>query len=254
MKVIITGALGHMGKILTQKVREAEDMEIYALVDAASLKNLPSEGVSDPLHVDLSAVPAGGDIIIDFSNAAVTQSLIEYGVANKIPLLIATTGQTEEQRTLIEEASKKIPIFYSGNMSLGVALLVDLVRKAVSTFPKADIEIVETHHTRKVDAPSGTALMLADSAKDVRPELKINTGRSGESKREDVEIGIHSIRRGNVVGIHEVIISTDSQSITLKHEAHDRALFADGALDAARFLMKKKPGLYDMESLVAEKK
>ena len=134
-------------------------------------------------------------------------------------------------------------------MSLGVALLADLVKQAVARFPDADVEIVETHHNRKVDAPSGTALLLAEAAKESRPELYANTGRSGESKREKAEIGISSVRRGNVVGIHEVIISTETQSITLKHEAHDRALFADGAITAARFLINQGPGLYDMNSL-----
>ena len=150
---------------------------------------------------------------------------------------------------MIKEASNHIPVFYSGNMSIGIALMADLVRQTVSIFGDSDVEIIETHHTRKVDAPSGTALILAEAAKDARSELTVNMGRNGMCKRDKNEIGISSVRRGNIVGIHEVIISTESESITLKHEAHDRGLFADGALTAARFLIEQEPGLYDMKSI-----
>ena len=257
MNVIINGALGHMGRILADKISETPDMEVFALVDPG----FESLGIGDsdtpvpdshstPVYGSLSDVPDGGDIVIDFSSAAATEGLLNYGQETGIPLLIATTGQTEEQKALIEGAAKSIPVFYSGNMSLGVALLADLVRQAVATFPDGDVEIIETHHTRKVDAPSGTALMLAEAAKQANPDLSINVGRSGESKREANEIGISSVRRGNIVGIHEVVISTQTQSITLKHEAHDRGLFADGAISAARFLVNQGPGLYDMKSVI----
>ena len=249
MNVIINGALGHMGRILKSKIEETSDLKIAALVDAGA-KDL--SGSTETVYPGLEDIPedCSTDIIIDFSNAAGTEALLSYATKKSIPLLIATTGQSDEQRATIAEASKKIPIFYSGNMSLGVALLADLVRQAVSTFPTADVEIIETHHVRKVDAPSGTALLLSDAAKEARPELTDNVGRSGICKREKNEIGISSVRRGNVVGIHEVIISTDTQSITLKHEAHDRGLFADGAIDAARFLVNQCPGLYDMKRII----
>ena len=250
MKVIINGALGYMGRLLTKRVDDAPDMEIAALVDHGSDEESIYKNLNDIPAVWNEQGNASEYIVIDFSNASGTEALLEFGLKNRIPLLIATTGQSDEQRNLIREASKEIPVFYSGNMSLGVALLADLVRQTVSKFPDADIEIVETHHVRKVDAPSGTALLLADAAKAVNPALEINVGRSGFSKREANEIGISSVRRGNIVGIHEVIISTESQSITLKHEAHDRGLFADGAISAARFLVNQAPGLYDMKSLI----
>ncbi len=140
----------------------------------------------------------------------------------------------------------------SGNMSVGLAVLVTAGKQAAAAFPGADIEIIETHHNRKLNAPSGTALMLAEAMREVRPNSKFVFGRQGSHVREKEEIGIHAIRMGNIVGEHQVIISTDSQTITLKHEAHDRALFAEGALAAAEFLINKPAGLYNMQDVVAE--
>ena len=142
----------------------------------------------------------------------------------------------------------------AGNVSLGIAVLCRLVKQAAAFFPDADIEIVETHHTRKVDAPSGTALMLYNAIKEVRPNAWPNCGRNGEGKRTPEEIGIHALRLGNVVGIHEVHIHTGNQSLTLKHESGSRAMLAEGAVSAARFMLGKGRGLYDMENLLNEKK
>lgn len=135
-------------------------------------------------------------------------------------------------------------------MSLGIALLIELAKKTAAAFPEADIEIVETHHNRKVDAPSGTALSIGKAIQEIRSKATFLMGRSGMAKRTPQEIGFHAIRRGNIPGIHEVIVSTDTQAITLKHEVYDRALFADGALSAARFLAGKQPGLYQMQNLI----
>ena len=154
---------------------------------------------------------------------------------------------------MIAEAAKTIPVFYSGNMSLGIAVLCKLAKEAAACFPDADIEIVEVHHTRKVDAPSGTAHMLFDAIKAVRPEATEHCGRSGEGKRTREEIGISSLRMGNVVGIHEVHICTPSQTLTLRHEAGNRGMLADGAVDAARFMEGKTPGLYNMTHLLEAK-
>ena len=151
---------------------------------------------------------------------------------------------------MIREAAKTVPVFWSANMSLGVALLAELAKKTAAAFPDADIEIVETHHNRKVDAPSGTALMLFNSVKEARPEAVPNCGRAGEGKRTKAEIGISSLRMGNVVGIHEVHICTGTQTLTLKHEATTRAMLADGAVDAARFMVGKETGLYNMENIL----
>ena len=150
----------------------------------------------------------------------------------------------------IRAAAEHIPVFFSANMSLGVAVLADLVRRAAALFPDADIEIVEIHHNRKVDVPSGTALMLGRAVQDARPEAKLLVGRHENGKRTREEVGIHSLRLGSEVGTHEVLISTDTETISLKHQAHDRALFADGALAAAAFLRGKAPGLYTMRDLI----
>jgi 4-hydroxy-tetrahydrodipicolinate reductase len=179
---------------------------------------------------------------------------LEYATSHGIPAVIATTGHTPEELAAIDAATEKIAVFRSANMSLGVALLVELAKITAKTFPDADIEIIEKHHNRKLDAPSGTALAIANALCEVRPEATVVTGRSGYGKRTPEEIGVHAIRMGNIVGEHEVVIGAPNQTITLKHEAHDRALFAEGALAAAEFLCKGLPaGLYDMTDLVGRK-
>ena len=151
---------------------------------------------------------------------------------------------------MIDAASKEIPVFFTGNVSMGIAVLCRLAKQAASYFPDADIEIVEVHHTRKVDAPSGTAKMLFNAIKEVRPNAWENCGRSGEGKRTKDEIGIPALRLGNVVGIHEVHINMGNQSLTLKHESGSRAMLADGAVAAARFMVGKSAGLYNMEDIL----
>lgn len=237
LNVIVSGSDGHMGGILCDIVNSSEDM------------NLLSEDVMNNPEL-LGDTEPGNLVVIDFSHKDKTEFLLNFCLSNNIPVVIATTGHDDHQKALIGEASKNIPVFFSYNMSMGVALLCDLVKKSVKTFPTADIEIVETHHTRKVDAPSGTAIMIAEAAKSVRPELHVETGRSGMKARETGDIGISSVRRGDVVGIHEVYISTGTQTITLKHEAHDRRLFAEGAIEAAKFLVKQDAGLYTMKDLI----
>ena len=153
---------------------------------------------------------------------------------------------------MISAAAQEIPVFFSGNMSLGIAVLCRLAKVAAGFFPEADIEIVETHHNRKVDAPSGTALMLYNAIKEVRPQATANCGRAGEGKRTADEIGISSLRLGNVVGVHEVYIHTPTQSLQLRHEAITRGMLAEGAVDAAKFLAGKPKGLYNMNHLLEE--
>ena len=188
--------------------------------------------------------------MIDFSHHSATEGLLAFVKKNHLPLVLATTGQTDEERAAILAASAEIPLFFASNYSLGVALLVELAKKAAAAMPDAEIEIIEMHHDRKIDAPSGTALTLAKALQEVRPGAEITCGRSGNAKRSKSEIGIQSVRMGNIVGVHEVMIGTNNQTITLKHEAHSRALFAEGALAAAEFLVGKPAGLYDMNSLV----
>ncbi len=242
IKVLINGACGRMGKEVEKIVEASETMTVAAKVDKMAAES--------GCYTDINDFSGKADVIIDFSNHLGTKDLLDYAVKNNIPTVVATTGHTPEELAYIEEASKKIAVFHSANMSLGVALLCELAVKAAATMPDADIEIVETHHNRKLDAPSGTALMIANAIKAVREKAQFVFGREGNAKREKNEIGVHAVRRGNIVGIHEVLVSTDSQTITLKHEAHSRALFAEGAVSAAEFILGKGAGLYNMNSIV----
>ena len=189
-------------------------------------------------------------MVIDFSHHSAISDVLAYGKAIGAAVVVGTTGHTEEEKAQIFAASEEIPVFYSGNVSVGIAVLCRLAKTAVSFFPDADIEIVEVHHTRKVDAPSGTAHMIFNAIKEVRPNAYENCGRAGEGKRTKDEIGISALRMGNVVGIHEVHIVTPTQSLTLKHEAITRGMLADGAVDAARFMLGKPKGLYNMENIL----
>ena len=240
MNIIIHGSTGRMGRKLQELLAGST---AHTMVAAVS----PEEAVLKTLN-DYQG-PA--DMIIDFSFHGAVGDLLDYAEAKNLPVVIATTGHTPEEKARIAEAAKVIPVFYSGNMSVGVALLVRLAKLTAQTFPHAEIEIIETHHDQKLDAPSGTALMIADGIKSVRPEATYNLGRSGQAKRTKEEIGIHAIRIGNVVGIHEVLVSTGTQTITLKHEAHDRMLFAEGAVAAAEYLLGKDAGLYNMETMLS---
>ena len=235
MKILVTGISGRMGQAVKQAVELNPETELGSTHDVGQ---------------DVVAAMQQADCAIDFSFHGFTPELLNTAVAQGKPLVIGTTGHTEEEKAMIFAAAKELPVFYSGNMSLGIAVLCKLAKEAAAFFPDADIEIVETHHTRKVDAPSGTAKMLFNAIKEVRPNAVENCGRSGEGKRTQSEIGIHALRLGNVVGIHEVHIHTGSQSLTLKHEAHTRAMLADGAVVAARFMEGKSSGLYTMTELL----
>ena len=169
-----------------------------------------------------------------------------------MPLVLATTGQTEEEKAQITEAAKEIPIFLAANYSLGIAVLKDLVQRALALYPDAEVEILEEHHDRKLDAPSGTALALFGAVKEIRPEARAVTGRSGMGKRQPEDVGMHAIRMGNTVGKHQVMIGTQNETLTLTHQAWSRGVFADGSLKAARFLIGKGPGLYDVKDLLRE--
>ena len=244
IRVLINGACGRMGCEVVKLVDAAEDMKIAAKVD----KMADQSGC----YSDINDFDGEADVIIAFSNHLGTAELLDYAVKKNTPVVIATTGHTDDELAMIAKAAEKIAVFHSANMSLGVALLCELAKRTAEVMPDADIEIVETHHNRKLDAPSGTALMIAKELKKIRQKAKFVLGRSGNGKREPDEIGISAVRRGNIVGIHEVYVSTDSQTITLKHEAHSRALFAEGGISAARFLIGKAAGLYDMNSIVKE--
>ncbi len=240
LRAIVCGANGAMGKLLLARLGK----EAVGLVSADGENGVPKT------FEEMGSVDA--DVVIDFSHHSAAPAVTEYVKAKGCGLVMCTTGHTEAEKLQILEAAKHVPVFYSGNMSLGIAVLCRLAKQAAQCFPDADIEILEVHHNRKVDAPSGTARMLYEAVKEARPDAEAACGRAGEGKREKQQIGIASLRMGNVVGIHEVHIATNTQTLTLRHEAHDRGMFADGAVDAARFLAGKKPGLYDMQDLLAE--
>ena len=245
MKILISGIGGRMGAEVKKMVLDGyRGAELLAGYDVTVLT------AECPTYTSWNDVKETPDCIIDFSHHAGTKAMLEYACKKNIPVVLATTGHDEVEKKYILEASKKIPLFHSANMSLGVALLCELAKTTAKTFPDADIEIIEKHHNRKIDAPSGTALLLAQSIQKIRENAFFTFGRQGHAKREKNEIGVHAIRMGNIVGEHEVIVGTDTQTITLKHEAHSRSLFAEGAIAAADFIKDKSAGLYDMYSMI----
>lgn len=238
MKAVICGANGAMGQLICGILGE----EVVGKVSIDGANNVPKT------FAELGKVEA--DVVVDFSHHSAVADVLDYAKKIGSAAVIGTTGHTEEEKARIYEAAKEIPVFYAGNVSLGIAVLCRLVKEAVAFFPDADVEIVEIHHNRKVDAPSGTAHMLFNAVKAVRPNAWENCGRSGEAKRTKDEVGVHALRMGNVVGVHEVHINTGNQTLTLRHESGSRAMLADGAVAAARFMMGKEKGLYDMESIL----
>ena len=238
MRAIVCGANGAMGKLICEIFGD----EVVGKVSIDGANNVPKT------FEELGEMTA--DVVVDFSHHTAIASVLDYAKKIGAAAVIGTTGHTEEEKALIYAASEEIPVFFAGNVSLGIAVLCRLVKQAASYFPDADIEIVEIHHTRKVDAPSGTARMLFNAVKEVRPNAWENCGRSGEGKRTKDEIGVHALRMGNVVGVHEVHINTGNQTLVLKHECGSRAMLADGAVAAARFMEGKGKGLYDMESIL----
>ncbi|MBQ8072767.1 MAG: 4-hydroxy-tetrahydrodipicolinate reductase [Clostridia bacterium] len=243
MRIILAGYGGHMGREVIAAAERTEGAEIVQGVDPLA----PEGGVCVPRFADCRAE---ADVIIDFSHHSLTAELTAFAVEKKLPLVLATTGQTPEEKALIEKAAERVPVFLAANYSLGIAVLTDLVKKALALYPDAEVEIIEQHHDRKLDAPSGTALSLFRAVQEVRPDARPVEGRAGQGKRRKEDVGIHAIRMGNIVGVHQVMIGTQSETLTLTHEAHSRGVFADGSLKAAAFLMGKAPGIYDMKDLL----
>ena len=246
MKLLICGVGGRMGReVASLALNGCRGAEAAAGFDV-----VPVDTREFPSYTEWEAVSEPLDCIVDFSHHAGTAAMLDFAVAKHLPVVLATTGHTEEEQAAIRRASEQIPVFFSANMSVGVALLAELAKKTAKAMPDAEIEIIEKHHNRKLDAPSGTALLLAEAIRTVRTNAKLIFGRYGQGKRDPREIGIHAIRMGNIVGDHEIIVGTDTQTITLRHEAHSRALFAEGALSAAAFLIKQPAGLYNMQDLL----
>lgn len=247
IRAAVYGASGHMGQIVLAKLAEDERFETAACI-AADLKDQPEKHT----YQHLSSVTEQVDVLIDFSFHTAAEEICNYCTSHHVPAVICTTGQDEAEKKIILDASAQVPVFFSANMSIGIATLREITKTAVKMFPDADIEIVEAHHNRKKDVPSGTALLLAQDVKSLRKDAVFNIGRHENGKREKNEVGIHSLRLGDEAGMHEVIIDTGNERLVLKHEAHSRAVFADGALTAAAYLVGKPAGLYDMHNLLGE--
>lgn len=249
-KVILNGCSGKMGHMVIQSAANFKDIEIVAGID-----KFPDNSQKIKVFNSAEAVDIEYDVLLDFSRADSLNSLIALTEKTKKPLIICSTGFSKEDLDLIDQKSKTLPLFRSGNMSLGINLINVLLKKvAPILYGNYDIEIVEKHHNQKVDAPSGTALMLADTIKDsLSDETEYVYGREGSSKRKQNEIGIHAIRGGSIVGDHDVIFAGTGEVVELSHKAISREVFAVGALKACEYMASiTKPGLYDMGDVFAD--
>lgn len=246
--IAICGANGKMGKTVYNCVKDRDDCTVIAGID------LFTEQYADfPIVKSPAELPAKPDVIIDFSNPASLDGLLEYCLSTGTPIVIAATGYSSEQTAAIKSAAEQIPVFFTFNMSLGINLLVQLAKKAASVLgDRFDIEIVEKHHNQKLDAPSGTAIMLADAINETFNDSKqyVYDRHSRRQKRDKSEIGMHAIRGGTIVGEHDVIFAGNDEVITLSHSAASKTVFAEGAVKAAIYLKDQPAGLYDMQMLI----
>ncbi len=249
VRAIMHGCNGKMGRVITGIVKEDKEIELVAGIDAYT--EVPNDY---PVFEKLELCDVEADVIIDFSNAKATDSLLDYCVEKQIPVVLCTTGLTEEQLKKVKETSTKVAVLKSANMSLGINLLMKILKDATKVLATAgyDIEIVEKHHNQKVDAPSGTALALADSINEAADnEYHYVYDRSQvREKREQKEIGISAVRGGTIVGDHEVIFAGTDEVIEFKHTAYSKAVFGKGAVEAAKFLAGKPAGHYDMSDVI----
>lgn len=248
INILLSGCNGQMGRAITRLVENSSDYRIAAGYDiSTSVKN------NYPVYTNIEECKEKVDVVIDFSNPSAFESVLKYCTSRKIPLVMATTGLSSLQKASLEAESRNIPIFFTANMSLGINLLIDLVKRAAKTLEGSfDIEIIEKHHNQKLDAPSGTALQIADAISSIlnqSPEY-IYDRHSRRKKRSKNEIGIHAIRGGTIVGEHTVLFAGNNEIIEIKHSALSRDVFGVGALKAAAFICTKGPGLYSMSDLI----
>ncbi len=250
IKILLSGCNGRMGTAISELCLKNKNLIISAGVDVS--KTCKS---TYPVYTDFDSVREDADVVIDFSNPSVLPSLLGYCVGKKLPLVSCTTGYTDDNLADIEKASESIPVFRSGNMSLGVNILIALVKQAARVLGDTfDIEIIEKHHNQKLDAPSGTAVMIADAIEEsvCYDAIRVYDRHAYKKKRDRNEIGIHSVRGGTIIGEHEVIFAGENETLELKHIAQSREVFASGALSAARFLTEcRMPGKYSMDDLIA---
>ncbi|MBE6022036.1 MAG: 4-hydroxy-tetrahydrodipicolinate reductase [Cellulosilyticum sp.] len=248
-KIIMHGCNGKIGRAITRLINNQENVEIVAGVDP--YLEVPN---TYPVYPNINECNIVADVIIDFSTAPAVKPLIDYALTHHTPAVICTTGLSEEEVTYLKEASKSIPIFFSANMSLGVNLLIALAKRATEILGTSgfDIEIIEKHHNQKIDAPSGTALAIADAINETLDNTyAYRYDRSQvREKRPQKEIGIHAVRGGTIVGEHDILFAGNDEFITLSHQATSKEVFATGAIKAALFLINKGPGLYNMDHLL----
>ena len=247
IKAILVGACGKMGNNICEYVNQESDIKIVAGIDKINT------GKDFPVFTSFNDINIQADVIIDFSNVALLDSILDYAIKTKTPVVLATTGYSEAQIEKIKNTSKIIPVFFTFNMSIGVNLLCSLAKKAASILGDSfNIEIIEKHHNQKIDAPSGTAIMLANSINSVFDDkLDYEYDRhSKRSKRKNHEIGMHSVRGGTIVGEHDVLFAGRDEVITLSHQALSKQVFAVGAVRAAKFICTKAEGLYDMNDII----
>ena len=250
INILISGANGRMGRKVFESCKLNDNVKAVCGVDI--VKNCFDKDF--PIYDNFDNVKEDVDVVIDFSAPSNLDNILSFCLAKNIPAVLCATGYSPEQIEKVNEYSKKLPFFRSGNMSLGVNALIDLVKKATASLGEFDIEIIEKHHNQKVDAPSGTALMLADAVKSVDNEKYYTYGRNGiVGKRDKNEIGIHAVRGGGIVGEHQVIFASNFETITLTHQATDRSVFADGAVKAAQFIVNMPNGLYNMSDVINQK-
>lgn len=248
IKILLVGASGKMGRT----VAKCGGDQIVAGVDVHVDETYKP---SFPIYADMDSVKESVDVIIDFSGPGALESVLGYARKHNIGAVLAATGYSDKDRDLIHSASENVPLFCTANLSVGISLLKYLAREAARIIGEtSDIEIVERHHNLKVDSPSGTALALADAVAEELPgSMEFVYGRHGDEKRAQNEIGIHSVRGGTIIGDHEVMFIRNDEEVSLTHHAYSKDIFAQGALQAADFLLRQSPGLYDMESLITEK-
>ena len=248
--IAIQGICGRMGHTLVELITQREDCTLAVGIDHATCDGLPCPVL--PTVADLAGFAPKPDVLIDFSSQSAVSAALDYATISGLPVVICTTGLSDDMKENILCTSEKVAVFYSANMSLGVNLLAQLVKRAQSALPCFDIEIVEKHHRNKLDAPSGTALMLADAANEQAGGryTYVYNRHDVRQKRGDDELGISAVRGGSIVGEHDVIFAGDDEVITLSHSAYSRNVFASGAVAAALFLAGKAPGLYTMQHLM----
>ena len=247
IRVLINGCNGKMGQEVIKAIQNNEKFAVLNGVDKEE-----NADYIFPVYTDISDIKEKPDVIVDFSVPVATKQILEYAKNNKVPIVIATTGLSEEERQKIKEYSKTIPVFQSANMSYDINLMKKIVAEVAKNLSETDIEIVETHHNRKVDAPSGTALLLADSINDVlnnSKEYNFNRFQNRE-KRKKSEIGFSSIRGGNIVGEHTVCFFGENESFEITHKAYSRGVFAEGALKGAEYIVNKENGYYTMDDII----